>query len=136
MQTGFLASNLGTNLYTAYQAVVAYNAGPNGPFGNPLTDVQTAFLQSQIATFKTINTGLTTTQAQNGLNQKEVTSAQADLTNQQTTLSGLMGNITDVNLAQATANLQQAQLAVQASGQAFIALQSSSLLSTLISTGH
>jgi flagellar hook-associated protein 3 FlgL len=136
MQTGFLANNLGGSLYTAFQAIVAYNAGPNGPFGNPLTDTQTAWLQAQIPTLKSINTDLTTTQAQNGLNQKEVTNIQTDLTNQQTTMSGLIGNITDVNLAQATANLQQAQLAVQASGQAFIALQSSSLLSTLISTGH
>jgi flagellar hook-associated protein 3 FlgL len=134
--TGFLADQLGTNLYTAFQAVQAYDTGPNGPFGNPLTQAQTTFLQSQIAGFKTANTQLTTAQAQNGLVQNEVTSAQTGLTDQQTTLTNLIGNITDVNLAQATANLQQAQLAVQASAQAFVALQGSSLMSVLTATGH
>ena len=136
VKTGYLADQLGSNLYGAFQAIQDYNAGPNGPFGDPLTAAQTTFLQGQIAGFKSVNTTLTSTQAQNGLVQKQVTAAQTDLTNQQSTLSGLIGNITDVNLAQATANLQQAQLAVQASEQAFVALQSNSLLSVLTATGH
>ena len=136
VQTGMLGDQLGTNLYTAFQSIEAYNSGPNGPFGQPLTAAQTTFLQSQIASFNSVGATLTTTQAQNGLLQKEVTGAQSDLTNQQTTLAGLIGDITNVNLAQATANLQQAQLAVQASEQAFVALQSNSLLSVLTATGH
>jgi flagellar hook-associated protein 3 FlgL len=136
VQTGQLASNLGTNLYTAFQAVAAYNADPTtGPFGNPLTQAQTTWLQGTIASFQTANTQLTTAQAQNGLVQKEVTAAQTDLTNQQTTMTNLLGNITDVDVAQATINLQQAQVAVQASAQAFNTLQNSSLLNYLQSSG-
>jgi flagellar hook-associated protein 3 FlgL len=136
VQTGFLADQLGTNLYTAFQSMEAYDQGPNGPFGNPLTQAQTTFLQGQIAGFQSANTQLTTIQAQNGLLQKQVDTAQTSLTAQQTTMTNLIGNITDVNVAQATANLQQAQLAVQASAQAFVALQGSSLLSVLTATGH
>ena len=136
VSTGVLGDQLGTNLYNAFQAIQTYNDGPNGPFGNPLTQAQTTFLQSQVAAFKTVNTSLTTTQAQNGLIQKQVDDAQTTLTSQQTTLSNLIGNITDVNVAQASANLQQAQLAVQASAQAFLSLQSNSLLSILNASGH
>lgn len=136
VQTGFLASNLGTNLYSAFQSIAQYNAGPNGPFSSPLTAAQTTFLQGQLATFKTANTDLTTTQAQNGLIQQQVTTAQSNLTDQQTTMAGLIGNITQVNVAQATVNLQQAQQAVQASAEAFNAVQTSSnaLLSIIQTT--
>ncbi len=136
VQTGFLANQLGTNLYTAYQQVQSY-VQTNGPFTNPLTSAQESFLQGALASFKTVGTQLTTAQAQNGLVQQQVTSAQTDLTDQQTTMAGLIGNISSANMAQATTNLEQAQTAVQASSQAFIALQNSTntLMSLLQSTG-
>jgi flagellar hook-associated protein 3 FlgL len=136
VQTGLLASQLGSDLYTAFQAIQTYNAGPNGPFSNPLTTAQTTFLQSQIPSFKAANTALTNTQAQNGIVQKQVTDAQTALTSSQTTMAGLIGNITSANIAQASANLEQAQMTVQASARAYEALQSSSLLSILTATGH
>ena len=46
-------------------------------------------------------------------------------------LQGLVGDITTPNLAQASSNLQQAQLSIQAAGQVFQALNASSLLNTL-----
>ena len=136
VQTGFLASNLGTNLYTTFQAIAQYNAGPNGPFGNPLTAAQTSFLQSQLSSFQSANTQLTNNQAQNGLVQQQVTNAQTELTDQQTTMTGLINNITQVNTAQAVVNLQQAQQAVEAAAQAFNAVNTSSsyLLSVLQTT--
>src|SRR6202021_2616687 len=99
LQTGFLASNLGTPLFNALTAIEAYNQGPNGPFTGTLTAAQTAFLQSQISTLNSAASGLTTAAAQNGLNQQEVASAQTDLGNQQTTLQTLTGNIADTNMA-------------------------------------
>jgi len=136
VQTGFLADQLGTNLYTAYQSIQSY-VQANGPFTNPLTDAQTSFLQGALSSFKTVGTQLTTAQAQNGLVQQQVTSAQTQLTDQQTTMSGLIGNISSANIAQATTNLEQAQTAVQASSQAFLALQNSTntLMSLLQSAG-
>jgi flagellar hook-associated protein 3 FlgL len=124
VQTGFLANQLGTNLYTAYQSIESY-VQTNGPFTSPLTGAQTTFLQGALSSFQTANTQLTTSQAQNGLVQQQVASAQTQLSDQQTTLSGLVGNISSANIAQATTNLEQAQTAVQASSQAFLALQNS-----------
>jgi flagellar hook-associated protein 3 FlgL len=136
VQTGFLASNLGSSLYTAFQSIEAYNTGPNGPFTQPLSAAQTTFLQGALSSFQSAATALTNTQAQNGVLQTQVTNAQTSLTDQQTSLNNLIGNITNVNQAQVAQNLQQAQLAMQASSRAFISLQSSSLLSILTASGH
>jgi flagellin-like hook-associated protein FlgL len=48
----------------------------------------------------------------------------------------MIGNIADANVAQVSSNLQQAQLAMQASAQVFLALQNSSLLTVLTAAGH
>jgi flagellar hook-associated protein 3 FlgL len=136
IQTGFLANQLGTPLFTALQAIAQYDQGPNGPLSGNLTQAQQTFLQGELTSLNTAATNLTTSVSQNGQAQAEVTSAQTDLTNQQSSLNGLIGNITNVNLAQASSDLSQAQLAVQASSRVFEALQSSSLLAVLQATGH
>ena len=136
IQTGFLANALGTPLFGVLQTISAYDQNPaTGPFGNPLTDAQQSFLQGQLSSLTAATTGLNTATAQNGQAQAELTSATTDLTNQQTSLTGLIGDITNVNLAQASSQPSQAQLAIQASSRVFSALQSSSLLGFLQSTG-
>jgi flagellar hook-associated protein 3 FlgL len=131
ISTGFLASSVGTPLFTALQAIVAYNQGPNGPFTGTLTQAQSQFLSSQIDGLNTVQTGLNNVVAQNGLAQDEVTNTQSALSSRQTMMQQLIGNVTDANLAQATTNLQQAQLAIQAAGQVFQSLNATSLLSSL-----
>ena len=131
LQTGFLADQLGTPLFNAFQAIVAYNQGPNGPFSGNLTPAQSAFLQSQIASLNTVGTALTTAAGKNGLLQSEVTNTQADLGARQSTMEGLIGNITNTDMAKAASDLQQAQLAVQASAKIFSSLANSSLVSLL-----
>jgi flagellar hook-associated protein 3 FlgL len=135
VQTGQLASSLGTPLMTALSAIEAYNQGPNGPFNGQLTAAQTTFLQGQIAGLNSAATGLTTATSQNGEAQSEVASAQTALTSQQTSLATMIDNVTQVNLALASSQLSQAQLVVQASSRVFEALQSSSLLAVLQATG-
>jgi flagellar hook-associated protein 3 FlgL len=136
IQTGFLASQLGTPLMTAFQAIQQFANGPNGPFTGQLTQTQISFLQGQMANLNAAASTLTTTAAQNGGLQSQVSNTQTDLSNQQTTLGTMIGGITDANVAQVSANLQQAQLAVQASAQVFLALQNSSLLSVLTASGN
>lgn len=131
LQTGFLASNLGSGLFSTLQAIVQYNNGPNGPLSGTLTQAQTAFLQGQISNLNSESTALNTAQGQNGVNQSEVASAQTDLTDQQTSLQTMIGNIANTNMADAASNLQQAQLAVQASAKVFQALENSSLVTLL-----
>jgi flagellar hook-associated protein 3 FlgL len=135
IQTGFLASTIGTPLFNVLQAISAFNQGVNGPFSGALTQTQTNFLQGELSNLSAATTGLNTVTSQNGEAQAELTTATTDLTNQQSSLTGLIGNITNVNLAQASSDLSQAQLAVQASSRVFEALQSSSLLAVLQATG-
>lgn len=130
IQSGFLADQVGTPLFTALQAIQTYNQ-TNGPFGATLTAAQTTFLQSQVAVLNAANTGIVNLQGQNGLMQNQVAAAQTDLTNQQTTLKTMIGDTANADLAQAAANLQQAQLAIQASAQVFQSLKSDSLASLL-----
>lgn len=131
VKTGFLADQVGTPLFTALQAIAAYDQGPNGPFGATLTAPQVTFLQGQIASLNTASSGIVNLQGQNGLMQNQVTGAQTDLTGQQTTLKTMIGGTTNADLAQAAANLQQAQLAIQASAQVFQSLKADSLASLL-----
>jgi flagellar hook-associated protein 3 FlgL len=132
--TGFQASQVATPLFTALQNIAAY-AQANGPFTGPLTAAQSSFLQSQLSTFDTVNQGLTDVVAQNGQMQSQVAAAQTNLTSQQTMLTGLIGDVTNADLAKATVNLQQAQLSIQASEQVLTTLKSSSLLNLLSPTG-
>lgn len=134
VSTSFLADQVGTPLFNALQSIEAYNQGPNGPFGATLTQAQQTFLTQTLATLNTVSTNLNNVVAQNGLAQAEVTNTQSSLTSQQTMVQGLIGTATQPDLALADTNLQQAQLSIQAAGQVFSALKSSSLLNTL-STG-
>ena len=136
IQTGFLANQLGTPLMAAFQAIQNFANGPNGPFTGQLTPAQVTFLQGQVANLNAAASTLTGQAAQNGGLQSQVSNTQTDLSNQQNTLGNMIGDIAGANVAQATANLQEAQLAIQASAQVFLALQNSSLLNVLAASGH
>jgi flagellar hook-associated protein 3 FlgL len=135
VSSSFLADSLGTGLFTVFQTLQAFATGPNGPFTGTLTAAQKTFLTSEIASFDTQHTDLVNITAQNGLMQSQVTAAQTSLTQRQTMLGGLIGNLTGADLAKASTDLQQAQLAVQAAGQVFLSLKASSLLNTLSASG-
>ena len=54
-----------------------------------------------------------------------------DLEARHISLAGMLGDITDADLAKASTDLQQAQLSVQSAAYVFKALQASSLLNIL-----
>src|SRR3546814_8034779 len=95
------------------------------------SDLQRTFLQNQLAGWDKIRSDLTLTTAQNGLTQKRVDDVAASLVARKDTLTIMIGDITDADMAKAAGDLQAAQLAVQASAQVFLALQNSSLLALL-----
>jgi flagellar hook-associated protein 3 FlgL len=129
--TGQLASTLGTPMMTAFAAIQAYNDGPNGPLTGTLNATQQDFLTSAMSDWKGIATNLTGAAAQNGLVQQQVDTVNDSLSTQQTTLTGMIGNITDADMAQAATDLSNAQLSLQATAKVLQALQSSSLLTLL-----
>ena len=130
-QTGFLADQVATPLFTAFQGLEAFNQGVNGPITGILTPAQRTFLEGVLGSFDTIHDNLINVAGQNGMLQKEAETAQKDLSSRQNSLAGMVGNLTDVNMAEAVSRLQQAQMSVQAAAQVFQALQGASLLNTL-----
>lgn len=129
--TGQLASNLGTNMLTAFQSLQAFDTGPSGPINGPLTAAQRTFLESQLSVWDGIRASVTTAAAQNGLVQQQVDHVKSNLTVQKDTLSNMIGGITDADMALAATDLSNAQLSVQATARVLQALQNSSLLTLL-----
>ena len=133
--TGMLASDIGTPLFQAFQALAALNAGPNGPLSGPLTSAQQTALTGLMQTFDAANSGLTETTAQNGLVQNQVDAIQSAQEQRQTDLKTTIGDMANVDMGQASAQLSQAQTALQASARVFESLQSTSLLNFLTGSG-
>ena len=129
--TGILADGIGTDLLTAFQTFQAFNEGPNGPFTGQMTAAQQTFLEGQLANWEDIRQDITTTAAHNGINQKRLETVASDLVTRQNQLTGMVGDITDADMAEAAAQLQQAQLSVQSAAYVFQALQESSLINIL-----
>jgi flagellar hook-associated protein 3 FlgL len=134
IQTGFLASNIGQSLMQVFQDIQSFQQGASGNFGGPLTAAQQTFIQNEITHLAPVVTATTQTTAQGGDIQKQVQDATTTQTDRQTTLTNVLGDITDVTMAQAATDLSQAQSAVQASAQVFLALKGMSLL-TYLSNG-
>jgi len=130
VQTGVLGDALGTKAFDAFKQVQAY-VEANGAFSSPLTSAQHDFLKGMVATFKDAHTDALNTQGKNGLVQKRFETAGVELKDQADTLTGMVGGIVDVDMAEAVTRLEAAQLAVQAAAQVFASLQSSSLLNVL-----
>jgi flagellar hook-associated protein 3 FlgL len=129
--TGQLADQLGTNMMNAFQALEAFDQGAAGPLNGQLTAAQRTFLQNQLASWDSVRSSLTTSAAQNGLVQQQVDTVRNNLTTQQNTLTGMLGDITDADMAQAATDLSNAQLSVQATAKVLAGLRSTSLLNLL-----
>jgi len=128
---GQLASTLGTNILTSFQSLQAFDTGGSGPLNGPLTAAQRTFLQGELANWDANRASVTTAAAQNGLVQKQVDQSATNLVTQHNTLTAMIGNITDADMAKAATDLSNAQLSVQATARVLQALQSSSLLTLL-----
>ncbi len=129
-KTGVLADDLGTEIFKIFKDVQA-EIDINGPYTGKLTDTQTTFFKGLLTRLEGSYKEIVDTQAKNGVTQKRFESASTDLSNQADTLTMMVGDITDVDMAEAITRLQAAQLAVQASAQVFSSLQQSSLLNVL-----
>lgn len=128
---GVLADDLGTAMMVAFQNIQAFHEGGSGPFSGAMTAAQRSFLESQLATWDGIREDVTNVAARNGMIQKRVETVADDLQTRHNAISGMIGDITDADMARVAAEFQQAELSVQAAAQVFASLQQSSLLNIL-----
>jgi flagellar hook-associated protein 3 FlgL len=126
--SGVLASDIGTQLLQAFQAI---QDSPVGPFAGKLTQAQETWLQGQLGTWDGVRRDLTGMTAANGLIQRRVDTSKTSVIAQDTTLTGMIGDVTDADMGMAATQLQMAQMSVQAAGHVFQTLQGASLLSML-----
>lgn len=131
VQTGILADDVGSGILQSFKDFQAFEEGPTGAFGGPLTDAQRTFLEGQLAAWDQNRADTVNIAGRNGLMQKRVDTVKTDLTTRSDNLKEMIGGITDVDMAQAAVNLQAAGLAVQAAAQVFMSLQQNSLLNFL-----
>lgn len=130
IESGFLADEVGTRLFETFRAVQAY-VEANGPFDEHFSQADIDFLKTVMDGFDTARTEITEKAAVNGLNQNRVDKAIEGHEARSDMLTGMIGDIAHVDMAEAISRLQQAQTAVQASAQVFVTLQNSSLLNLL-----
>ncbi len=132
VQTGMLATSLGQQMLQTFQDIQQFNdTNPDGPFGATLTDAQKTFLTTKSAEFNTEYSQLLQQQSLNGTMQNQVTNTTTSLQGQVSQLQSQIGDKTNVDMATAYTNLQQAQAAVQASAQVLSTLNQYSLLNYL-----
>jgi flagellar hook-associated protein 3 FlgL len=131
VQTGFLASNVGSALMGVFQSIQNFQQGGTGNFGGTLTSAQQTFLDSAISSLNAVVASTTQNTAQGGEIQSQISTALTTQTDRQTTLSTVLGNMTDADAAKAATNLTEAQTAFQASAQVFNTLKGMSLLNYL-----
>ena len=128
LQYNFLADGVGKDLMDSLKRIADFNAGPNGPFGAQLTDVQKSFLQTESDNLKTITENLNQVVAQNGQLQNTVDDANKRHEQTTTNVKGFISNIEDADVATALTNLNQDQLILQASAKLIADLKDNSLL--------
>jgi flagellar hook-associated protein 3 FlgL len=104
----------------------------NGPFTGKLTDTQTQFLKGMLGAF---DARLHDVVDGSGQERRDPETLRVrpgrPVEGQADTLTGMVGGIVDVDMADAVTRLRRLKLAVQASAQVFSSLQASSLLNVL-----
>jgi flagellar hook-associated protein 3 FlgL len=125
---------VGKDLLGMFNQIQTLNAGTDGPLTGQLTETQITALQGMLSGFDNANTEVTNYQAENGALQSNVTNHVTAQKAQSDSLSTLIGNTTNVDMATALTKLTQAQQSVQASAEVLAGLQNNSLLNILSAT--
>ncbi|MFN4296715.1 MAG: flagellin [Brevundimonas sp.] len=131
LQTGFLADDVGAELFQIFRDIQEYHTGPDGPVDGLLTDQTRDFLTIQLGRFRDAHSRITDVAARSGSMQARVDSLLTSHDNQKLTLQQLIGDRTDANMAEALTDLEMSQISIQASAQVISQLQSTSLLNLL-----
>ncbi len=132
LQTGFLASDIGTETFEIFRAIQNYNDDPaTGPLTGKLTEAQKVFLTDQMGRLEKASVQIVDVIARNGAMQKQVDSINESNEAQVASLEELLSNKTDADMLKAATDLQFAQIAVQASAKVVSQLNQVSLLNYL-----
>ena len=127
--TSFLADEVGSELFEVFRSIQAFHQAT--PLSGPLTEAQTTFLKGKIGEMKAAHERLLGRTAENGLLQERVDEVREAQSKRATSLDIFIADVSEIDLAEASANLVRAELAVQASAAAIKALRENSILNYL-----
>ncbi|PZO04658.1 MAG: hypothetical protein DCF29_09975 [Alphaproteobacteria bacterium] len=131
LETGVLASDLGTDTLTILRDIQAFHEGAQGPLSGKLTAAQKTFLTSQLTLLEQAGKAVTEKTAMTGAQANQVDNLIASHKDQIASLDQLVANRTDADMLKATTDLQLSQIAIQASAQVISQLRQSTLLNYL-----
>lgn len=129
IQVGVLASDIGTQLMSLFQQVAQFNAGT--PFSAATTPAQQTFLESTIQTATNATEGINQVSAVNGISYQMTQNTMTRLQATSSVYKSFVSNIQNVDMPTALSQLNQDQIALQASFQVTSTLNKLSLLNYL-----
>jgi flagellar hook-associated protein 3 FlgL len=127
IEFGVLAKELTETMLEEFQAL---NDAAT-PYDGAITPAQQLELEQAMRDWEDVRASVTQVAARNGLLQKRVDEIRDDLVSRDNMLTGMMGDVTDADMASVAAELEQAQISVQAAAHVFKTLQDNSLLNFL-----
>lgn len=130
LQTGMLASDIGAEGVAIFRDIKAF-LDANAPMQGQMNEAQQTQLQALANRLGTAYTKMVDQTSLNGTMQTRVENTLNSLEGQGNSLTNLINNKTEVNMAEAYTKLEQADLTVQAAAQVVANLKSVSLLDLL-----
>ena len=131
IQTGFLADDVGAELFQIFRDIQDFHTGPNGPIDGQIDETVRDFLTTQLGRLRDTHINITDQAARSGSIQARVDSILSMHDDQRVALQELIGSRTDADMAQAVTDLQLSQISIQASAQVIAQLRTTSLLDLL-----
>tara|TARA_R110002072_G_scaffold77597_5_gene180773 strand:+ start:240 stop:1154 length:915 start_codon:yes stop_codon:yes gene_type:complete len=128
---GRLASDIATDIMASFKRIAEFEAGPNGPFTDPMTDAQQAFVVGELQNIVAAQDGIISVVGMNGVMQAQIESSQQSQKDRQDFLTGMISDIEDVDMAEAATRFQTAQNVLDVSAKTFASLTQVSLLNFL-----
>lgn len=129
VSSSFLADDLGTELFEVFRSIQVFHQ--TTPLTGTLTEAQTDFLKTKIGEMQQQHEKLLGKGAENGLLQQRVDQVSDAQARRASSIQIFIADVSEISLAEASANLVQAELAVEASAAALKALRENSILNFL-----
>lgn len=131
---GQLASDVGGPLLAEMQSLLQYDAGvtPGGStLGSTLTAAQSSFLTGEVNNLAQVSQGVNQATAANGVTQQELTTLENTQNNRLTAANNFVSDIANADVATAVTNVNQDQLALQASYNLIASMSKMTILNYL-----
>lgn len=131
METGILASDIGTGLMQLFKDIATFDVSAGGPLGQDLTPAQTAFMSTQHVAVPAAQDAINIIAGMNGSRHEQVTNVRDRHESMTAYFAKFIGDIEDVDLAEALTRLNQDQAAAEAAGRMIAQINQMSLLNFL-----